>query len=398
MLLSVALTDVLGASVLAPTSLLTVAFLEALVVVVATDLLDATSALGAAVLATTLLLAVEFLEASAVVLATDLLDAMSVLGAAVLATALLLAVAFWEASAVVLAPALLDATSCDAVLLAVPLEAVSLLPSPEVVLPSPAALVSFAGFSVADVEGSGCSTMRMAGRVLVKVMLVVVITVVIVAVVVATLDVLAAGVVLLVDCFDVIDTLSDGGTKGHATPCALQHHFFCSPVQLISAFSNSLQSKHPTFSLRQHHDFFGADHSLTQLSFCSPHLKQAMSSFAQQKSFFDCDQPRTKLRMPAWQSKHPLCSCLQHHTFFDADHSFSQLSKPALQSNLIAAHPRSNCWQHHSFCSFVQVYLSVLQSKSSCDCTAASKGSSRDTRPRAMDANWRCTVWEGLGI
>lgn len=163
-LLSLALTDVLECSVLATTSLPAVAFLDVSAVVLATELLDATSALGATVLATTTLLAVEFLEASAVVLATDLLDAMSVLGAAVLATASLPAVAFWEASVVVLAVVLSNAVSFErplAVLLAVPLEAAApdgvlavllaavlaalvlptslpavLLPSPEVELPS----------------------------------------------------------------------------------------------------------------------------------------------------------------------------------------------------------------------------------------------------------------------
>lgn len=90
-----------------------------------------------------------------------------------------------------------------------------------------------------------------------------------------TSAVVGAAVVFLV-------TLSDGGTNGHATPSALQHHFFCSAVHVVSAFSKLLQSKQPTFSLRQHQFFFGADHSCTQLSCCSPHLKQAMSSSEQQ--------------------------------------------------------------------------------------------------------------------
>lgn len=250
-----------------------------------------TVVLGASVLAATLLLALAFFETSAVVLATDQLDAISVLGAAVLAAALLLAVVFWVALAVVLARVMLDAMSFErplAVLLAVPLEAAPpdglltvplaavlaalvlpsglpalLLPSPEVVLPSPAAapLVSFAGFSVVEVGGS---TISIAGRVLVKVMVVVEITVLIVDVIVATATVVlpaCSDLLLMPGAALVLDTLSDGGTKGHATPWALQHHFFCSAVQLVSAFSNWLQSKHPTFSLRQHHVFFGADHS-----------------------------------------------------------------------------------------------------------------------------------------
>lgn len=130
-------------------------------------------------------------------------------------------------------------------------------------------MVLFAGSSV--VVDVGGSTMRIAGRVLVKVMVVVKVLVVVITVVSVAVAVVVTTVVLMIVCgfADVLltpivvlacDTLSDGGTKGHATPWALQHHFFCSPDQL-SAFSNLLQSKHPTFSLRQHHDFFGADHS-----------------------------------------------------------------------------------------------------------------------------------------
>lgn len=40
----------------------------------------------------------------------------------------------------------------------------------------------------------------------------------------------------------VLDFLCDGGTKGHATPWELQHHFFCSAVHVVSALSNWLQS------------------------------------------------------------------------------------------------------------------------------------------------------------